>query len=313
MPQGGLPSRRVPATTPPRRAANALALLAGFVVALGAGLVAQADPARAFARPESLCAAQTMAQERAAGLPDHLLTAISLVESGRWSPDLKARIAWPWTVMAEGRGRVFPTKAQAIAEVRALQARGVRNIDVGCMQVNMHYHGDAFGSLEEALDPAANVAYAVTFLSKLREETGSWAKAVTAYHSKTPVYAQRYAKKIQEAWTEARDTATGRLELATLNQRVPLPQPEQPIFARRTTDDSFYAIQTSAERLARYKAHAARVSAMTIARARAVDASYARAMAAKRAERAEEQEAARAFADDWRAKALEAWRNRSGG
>ncbi|MDZ7712446.1 MAG: hypothetical protein U5L06_04740 [Rhodovibrio sp.] len=69
--------------------------------------------------------------------------------------------------MAEGRGRYLPSKAAAIAEVRDLQARGVSNIDVGCMQVNLHWHGDAFESLEQAFDPAYNVAYAAAFLLDL--------------------------------------------------------------------------------------------------------------------------------------------------
>src|SRR3546814_15246449 len=71
--------------------------------------------------------------------------------------------------MAEGRGRFLPSKAAAIEEVRRLQARGIRNIDVGCLQVNLHYHPDAFASLETAFDPEANAAYAADFLVRLRE------------------------------------------------------------------------------------------------------------------------------------------------
>ncbi|HCF18886.1 MAG TPA: hypothetical protein DEV96_12760, partial [Rhodospirillum rubrum] len=55
--------------------------------------------------------------------------------------------------------------------------------DVGCMQVNLRYHGGAFDSLEEAIDPAANVAYAASFLRRLFDDTNDWAEAVTAYHS----------------------------------------------------------------------------------------------------------------------------------
>jgi len=147
-----------------------------------------------------LCRLQTERQGRAAGIPDNLLRAISHVESGRWSEARKAKVAWPWTVMAEGRGRYFPTKAAAIAEVRKLQAGGVHNIDVGCMQINLHYHGGAFDSLEDAFDPAANVAYAVEFLSSLKAETGTWSKAAMLYHSRTPEHARRYHLKVVQAW-----------------------------------------------------------------------------------------------------------------
>ena len=69
--------------------------------------------------------------------------------------------------MAEGQGRYLSSKLEAINEVRELQARGIRNIDVGCMQVNLYHHPDAFFSLEQAFDPAANVTYAAQFLRSL--------------------------------------------------------------------------------------------------------------------------------------------------
>ncbi|MGB0697534.1 MAG: transglycosylase SLT domain-containing protein [Rhodospirillaceae bacterium] len=158
----------------------------------------------------SLCARETARMEAQFGLPERLLTAISLVESGRYDKALGARIAWPWTVMAEGRGRYFRTKAEALNEVLALKKRGIRNIDVGCMQVNLHFHGSKFRSLEAALDPASNVAYAVDFLTRLHRETGSWAKAVTRYHSKTPEFAGRYAGRIAKAWQEIAKTGSDR-------------------------------------------------------------------------------------------------------
>lgn len=155
-----------------------------------------------------LCRAATVGQEQLGGLPDHLLSAISLVESGRWDETRRARIAWPWTVMAEGKGRYLPTKAAAIAEVRALQAKGVRNIDVGCMQVNLHWHGDAFDSLEEAFDPRANASYAADFLTNLYAETGDWNLAAAWYHSRTPERAEYYSGKVRVALAELSGSPT---------------------------------------------------------------------------------------------------------
>ncbi|MGE5766359.1 MAG: murein transglycosylase, partial [Bacteroidota bacterium] len=100
-----------------------------------------------------LCREATGRAEARRDLPPHLLTAISQTESGRWHAGRSETLAWPWTVMAEGEGRFLPSKAAAIAEVRRLQARGIRNIDVGCLQVNLHYHPEAFDSLEAAFDP----------------------------------------------------------------------------------------------------------------------------------------------------------------
>ena len=61
--------------------------------------------------------------------------------------------------MAKGEGRYYPKKAAAIAAAKSLQAEGVRNIDVDCMQINLMHHKKAFPSIEAAFDPAINVAY----------------------------------------------------------------------------------------------------------------------------------------------------------
>ncbi len=170
-------------------------------------------PGAANAEPKDgwgLCAEPMTRVEQAHGLPTHLLQAIAKVESGRWNRDQAAIFAWPWTVMAEGRGRFLPDKAAAVAEVRALLARGVRNIDVGCMQVNLHHHPRAFASLEEAFDPARNLAYAAGFLARLRVEARSWTRAIGRYHSSTPVYGNRYRRKVLKAWREERHLANQR-------------------------------------------------------------------------------------------------------
>ncbi len=119
-------------------------------------------------------------------IPGYLLSAISLAESGRWDELRRANVAWPWTVTSGGRGRFFNTKAEALAEVEFLMTEGVRNIDVGCMQVNMYYHGGAFESLAEALDPEANVTYGASYLKNLYSATGNWTQAAGDYHSTTP-------------------------------------------------------------------------------------------------------------------------------
>ena len=56
-------------------------------------------------------------------------------------------------------------------------------IDVGCMQINHHYHADAFASVTEMFDPHKNVDYAAHFLTRLRQREGSWTMAVARYHA----------------------------------------------------------------------------------------------------------------------------------
>ena len=151
-----------------------------------------------------LCARQTTGAERSGGIPRHLLTAISHAESGRWNAARKENVAWPWTVTAGGKGHFFDTKAEAVAAVRRLRAKGVSNIDVGCMQINLHYHADAFANLEQAFDPHYNVAYGAQFLRALHERIGSWTIAAGYYHSRTPTRSRSYRLKVVRLWDRVR-------------------------------------------------------------------------------------------------------------
>lgn len=177
-----------------------IALLIGLAIAL-AGMRAEASgPPVDRGAEAGPCAAAIAYAEKALSIPVHLLQAISLTESGRWSEAHGAFIAWPWTVMAEGKGRYYRSKDEALGAVRALQARGVTNIDVGCMQVNLYYHGDRFGSLEEAFDPIHNVAYATSFLMELRHKRNSWTRAVKEYHSTKPERQKIYQGRVMTVW-----------------------------------------------------------------------------------------------------------------
>ena len=148
----------------------------------------------------NLCRAAITAAEASHRVPDAFLQAIARVESGRPDPLTGTVAPWPWTVNAEGVGSFYTTKAEALAAVRALQARGVRSMDVGCMQVNLMYHPDAFTSLEQAFDPVANAAYAATFLVNLFGQTGSWPRAAAAYHSQTPTLGEDYQRRVLAEW-----------------------------------------------------------------------------------------------------------------
>lgn len=167
-------------------------------------IVATPGPAASTAlmslHSNDLCAGLIQRTERSRGIPARLLSAISLAESARLDPRSKATIAWPWTVNAGGDARYYATKAQAIAGVRRLKASGVRNIDVGCMQVNLMHHPKAFKNLEAAFDPATNVAYAARFLKELHGKSGSWVSAVASYHSKDVRRGHPYMLRVLKIW-----------------------------------------------------------------------------------------------------------------
>ena len=152
-------------------------------------------PAVAVAAPREIsglqCEDAVRVAARSTGNPMDLMAAIAQVESGR--PDATGVVRpWPWTINAEGKGMFFNSKAEAIATVRLLQANGMRSIDVGCMQVNLMHHPDAFASLDDAFDPHRNAAYAGRFLGQLFQQSKNWLAAAGMYHSSgTPALATR--------------------------------------------------------------------------------------------------------------------------
>lgn len=167
--------------------------------ALMMGAQTQHQPAGNIAPGDArLCTNAILMAERSTRIPDQFLVAMARVESGRHiNGEL---VPWPWTVNAQGKGYVYDNKRQAIEAVRAFQAQGIRSIDVGCMQVNLQQHADAFPSLEAAFDPSTNAMFAARFLTDLFSRTGSWPRAAAAYHSFTPNIGSAYQWKVLESW-----------------------------------------------------------------------------------------------------------------
>ena len=184
------------------RARGAMLGLLALFMSVSAGFsAAAATPSEAEA---GICAQATTATETALGLPTLLLGAISLAETGRWDAPRKASYAWPWTVTSGDDARYLATKAEAIAVVEAMQAQGVTNIDVGCMQINLGYHPDAFTSLDQAFDPEANAAYAGVFIVQLQDKFRSWSRSIATYHSSTRKFGIPYLKRVQRLWVTER-------------------------------------------------------------------------------------------------------------
>jgi hypothetical protein len=146
------------------------------------------------------CRAAAAAFEQSAKLPPGLLLAIGQVESGRADAASGEINPWPWATNNAGEGHYFSSALEAMSWVAAEQAVGIQSIDVGCFQVNLHYHPDAFASLAEAFDPFANARYAANLLNRLHDQSGSWPLAIALYHSAEPFEGQRYGARVLAAW-----------------------------------------------------------------------------------------------------------------
>ncbi|HYZ63288.1 MAG TPA: transglycosylase SLT domain-containing protein [Acetobacteraceae bacterium] len=175
------------------RAIHACAMLAVLALAI---------PARAQETPwdqaqSAQCTAGIGAAEAKHGTLPGLLGAIAKAESGRPIPPLRGLQPWPWAINADGQARYFDSKQAAVAWTKLALERGVGQIDVGCMQVNLQSHPAAFRDLDQAFDPAANTDYAARFLNLLHTDAGgNWYAAVGFYHSRTPELAADYRERV---------------------------------------------------------------------------------------------------------------------
>lgn len=134
--------------------------------------------------------------ERIHKIPLDTLHSISLRESGKPHSKHNIRIVWPWTVNVEGQGYYFNTKREAVLFVKKQLLSGKESIDIGCMQVNLKHHPDAFRTLEHAFDPRINVAYGAWFLRSKYDQSGNWGSAIGQYHSATHELGTNYKKDV---------------------------------------------------------------------------------------------------------------------
>ena len=92
------------------------------------------------------------------GVPLNVLYSVGLTETGGGG-ELGA-----YDLNVDGRAVHADTLHEALARVAAAEAQGARFIDVGCMQINIHFHARRFASLAAMFDPAGNVDYAANLL-----------------------------------------------------------------------------------------------------------------------------------------------------
>jgi soluble lytic murein transglycosylase-like protein len=148
-------------------------------VCLGGALVAIAVFSAGHSRAEESLACEREMTRAAAmnGVPLNVLYSVGLTETGR-----RGELS-PYDMNVDGKDVHPASLAEAMATYARAKAQGAKLIDIGCMQINQHWHGADFTSLSEMFDPARNVEYAARFLKTLRAEEGSWTLAVARYNA----------------------------------------------------------------------------------------------------------------------------------
>lgn len=176
------------------------------ILAVALPLLAQARTAA-----EEALACDQAAQQAAdqTGVPLDVLLAISRVETGR---TVDGQLApWPWSVNQAGDGTWFDTRTAAEFAVSEALSTGATNIDIGCFQLNYHWHGQEFASITDMFDPVQNALYAAGYLLRLQSEHGGWDGAIGAYHSKRAEAAEAYLARVTQIMGLSPDLATDQI------------------------------------------------------------------------------------------------------
>ncbi len=149
---------------------GSLLLAAGLAISLSSAGFAQGGATE-------LCEQEMARAARLNGIPLNILYSVGLTETGR-SGTLS-----PYDMNVDGRAVHSATLSEALARFESERARGAKLIDVGCMQINHHWHAAHFNSLSEMFDPVRNVEYAANFLKELKAQEGNWTLAVARYNA----------------------------------------------------------------------------------------------------------------------------------
>jgi soluble lytic murein transglycosylase-like protein len=124
-----------------------------------------------------ICEREIAAAATRYGVPEGILYSVGLTETGRRGS------LQPWALNIEGKAVFAASRKDAVLAFSDARNRGSKLIDLGCMQINHHYHGDQFASPDDMLNPKKNVEYAAKFLSRLHSKHVTWTMAVARYHA----------------------------------------------------------------------------------------------------------------------------------
>lgn len=149
---------------------------------LGTGpVLAQPFEGRSALGPRGACLHAAQAAERNYAIPQGLLVAMAVSESGLHA----------YALSISGRAH-FPND---LATARRLLAGGRgRSVMAGCMQVNAGVH--ARGQ-EWPLDPVRSSDWAAAELRRHYDSTGTWANALRRWHGGTPSSDQRVVCRVR--------------------------------------------------------------------------------------------------------------------
>jgi len=129
-------------------------------------------------------------------IPVKLLKSVAYVESK----------FHPWTLNVQGQPHFFATRQAAEQFLDTFISKGITNIDIGCVQINWHFHKKNFQHPKKLLCPETSLRYAARLLRHHSIRTRSWMKAALLYHSADKMRQSVYRKRLVAYLTKGHPT-----------------------------------------------------------------------------------------------------------
>jgi hypothetical protein len=95
----------------------------------------------------------------------YILYAVALIESAKNS-DPNHITPWPWALNKAGQSIIPSSRQEAHSLLNKSIAQGNRHIDIGLMQINLHWHGHRVEKPEHLLNPVTNVEIGAGLLAE---------------------------------------------------------------------------------------------------------------------------------------------------
>lgn len=130
------------------------------------------------------------------GLDPSVLYAVALLESARAASRATVH-PWPWVIRGPDGPQFFDSSEHAQRELsRLVEITDRRALDVGLMQVNLHWHGHRVAEPAQLLDPQINLQIAASILAEcVRSAPRDLELAIGRYHSWREEAARAYGRR----------------------------------------------------------------------------------------------------------------------
>ncbi len=116
-------------------------------------------------------------------LDPYILYAVALVESAKSSGSTHVT-PWPWALNKSGKSIIPASQQEARTLLNKTLAEGHRNIDVGLMQINLHWHGHRVDKPEQLLNPVTNLQIGALVLAEaIHSVPNDLVLGIGRYHS----------------------------------------------------------------------------------------------------------------------------------